>query len=600
MAIKWGDYMKKTGYPSIDKPWEQYYSNSSIKQNEVRKAIEKSMFQMLDECTTDIEDLIAIEYFGQDITYKEFKKRIYECAKSFLLLGVKKGDIVPLILPNQPESRIMIYALNIIGATAYPIQPSISPKQLNEIIYQNNVRNLALFRGFYRQYKVQIKDVENVIYTTGKESMPKIIQLADKISHVESSKVIPYSEFELESKSYTGIITPVYEKDKTAAIIGTSGTTGIPKGTCLSNENVNAMALQHLLGDMGLERGDVLLNILIDSIGYGLGTMHYSGCCGFKSILYPKLETDMSKLFLKYRPQHFTGGPIHAETLEKYLKNPKNEKNAEELIKILQEMKNWVTGGAPLKSSTEEFFNNLGITLRNGLGCTENGGAATFEKKGAEKKGSVGIPLMLETMSIFKVGTDEELKYNEPGEICITGPTVMQKYLNNPEETAKTIKLHRDGRRWIHTGDEGYMDEDGHVYIIGRYKKMTHRLGFNIHPQTIADDLSRANVEHVNEYHVITVPHPQEQNVPVAFIAVEPSININKIKKDLIEYAKVNLSQYDIPYDYVFVIGNLPRNIGGKVDDKKLLEFVNLDYEKLIKPQYPVITIDEKIKKKRK
>ena len=593
--------MKKTGYPSIDKPWKKYYTNADISEEEVKKRIEKSMFQMLDECTENIEDRIAIEYYGQQITYNEFKKRIYECAKSFLQLGVKPKDIVPLILPNQPESRISIYALNLIGATAYPIQPSVSSKQLNQIIYENNIKNLVLFRGFYRQYKVQIEEVENVIYTTAKESLPKAIQKLDDISHIRPSKVIPYTDFILESTSYKGIITPVYEKNTTAAIIGTSGTTGTPEGTCLSNENLNAMALQHLLGEMDLEVGDILLNILIDSIGYGLGTMHYSGCCGFKSILIPELVTDVAPLFLKYHPQHFTGGPIHAENLEKFLKNPKNKHKIEELRKIIyEEVKNWVSGGAPLKSTTEDFLNQEKILIRQGLGCTENGGAATFTKQGTYKKGSVGIPLMLETMSIFEQGTDKELKYHEKGEICITGPTVMQEYLNNPEETEHTIKIHKDGKRWIHTGDEGYMDEDGNVYITGRYKKMTHRLGFNIHPQTIADDLSKAKLEHVNDYHIIALPHPKEQNVPVAFISVEPNANINKIKKELMQFAEENLSKYDIPYDYVFIIGNLPRNIGGKIDDAKLLEAVKINYEQQEIPKYPIIALEQKTKKKRK
>ena len=211
--------MKKelTGYATIDKPWQKYYPNANISEEEVKQRIEKSIFQMLDECTKDIEDSVAIEYYGQQITYKEFKKKIYECAKSFLLLGVKPKDVVarslrsmgvkpkdvvPLILPNQPESRISIYALNLIGATAYPIQPSITPKQLNQIIYENNARNLMIFRGFYRQYKVQMDDIENIIYTTAKESLPKTIQKLDNISHLRPSRVIPYTDFILESNAY--------------------------------------------------------------------------------------------------------------------------------------------------------------------------------------------------------------------------------------------------------------------------------------------------------------------------------------------------------------------------------------------------------------
>lgn len=589
----------KTGYASIDKPWNKYYPNSTITEEQIKNEINKSMYQMLDEKTKDIEEKTTIEYYGTEITNKEFKKRILKCAKSFIVLGVKKGDIVPLILPNQPESRILIYALNYIGAIAYPIQPTISSKELNNIIEQNNIKNLAIFRGFYRQYKNQISHIENIIYTTGKESLPKAIQYVDDISHIDPSIVIPYNEFILEHKSLKQEIKPIYEENKTAAIIGTSGTTGTPKGVCLTNENLNAMALQHLIGDMNFERGDKLLNILIDSIGYGLGTTHYSGCCGIKSILIPELVTNVAPLFLKYHPEHFTGGPIHAENLEKYLKTETNKDKIEELKEILyKEVKNWVSGGAPLKKQTEDYLNNKQILVRQGLGCTENGGAATYSKQGTYKEKSVGIPLMLETMSIFEKDTDKELKYNQEGEICITGPTVMKEYLNNEKETNKVLKKHRDGKIWIHTGDKGYIDEDGNIFITGRYKLMTHRLGFNIHPETIKNKILESNIDGMSECHVITLPHPEEQNVPVAFIEINNGININKLKKELIKYTYENLSQYENPYDYVFVIGNLPRNLGGKVDEKKLLEEINIDFSKNIKPQYQVINMKQKVKKK--
>ncbi len=589
-----------TGYASVDKPWRKYYPNADMSEEEINRGIEKSMFQMLDESTKDIEDNVTIEYYGSVITNREFKKRILECAKSFAVLGVKKGDIVPLILPNQPESRISIYALNVLGAIAYPIQPSLAVKQLDRIIGENDVKNLAIFRGFYDQYKGVLSGLDNVIYTTGKESLPSVVQKLDYVTHKNPSGVLPYNSFILEKKSFVGPISPVYEKGKAACIIGTSGTTGIPKGVCLSNENINAMALQHMKGDMGLERNDTLLNILIDSIGYGLGTMHYSGCCGLRSILVPELVTNVAPLFLKYHPNHFTGGPIHSEELEKFLEDPKNQGVVDELRNILYtEVKNWVSGGAPLKKITEDYLNHDQILVRQGLGCTENGGAATFAKKGTYKSGSVGIPLMLENMGIFLKDTDTECKYYEEGEICITGPTVMLGYLNNVEETNKVIKVHKDGKRWIHTGDKGYMDEDGNVFIVGRYKQMIHRMGFNIHPNVIANELSASKIDGVLDYAVVAVPHHYEQNVPVAFLSIDSSADVERIRKELLDFAIENLDKNDIPYDIVFVRGALPRNLGGKIDDSKLLELANLSYTASNdQPRYQVVELGKKKVKK--
>lgn len=590
-----------TGYASIDKPWQKYYPNANMTQEEIDRRINKSIFQMLDESTKDFEDDITIEYHGSTITNKEFKKRILECAKSFAVLGVKQGDVVPLILPNQPESRISIYALNILGAIPYPIQPSLASKQLEKIIYENNAKNLVIFRGFYSQYKKSISMIKNIIYTTGLESLPKKIQTLDYITRKYPEIVIPYQEFILEHESFTGTITPKYEKNSIAAIIGTSGTTGISKGVCLSNEGLNAMALQHMEGHMNLERGEIILNILIDSIGYGIGTMHYSECCGLKSILIPELVTNVAPLFLKYHPNHFTGGPIHAEELEKYLRDPKNKSTIEELQEILyRDVKNWVSGGAPLKKSTEENLNKPQILVRQGLGCTENSGAATYAKKGAYKEGGVGIPLMLETMGIFEPGTDRELKYCEQGEICITGPTVMLEYLNNSEETEKVIKVHSDGKRWIHTGDKGYIDEDGQVFVIGRYKDMIHRMGFNIFPNVIANELSNSKIDGILEYAVIAIPHHYEQNVPVAFVSINGSADANKLKDELLKYAQKNLDVHDIPYDIVFIKGPLPKNLGGKIDNKKILEIANLEYTKENdKPRYQVLETGKvKVKKR--
>lgn len=590
----------KTGYASIDKPWSKFYPQTEIN----IKDIEKSIYQMLEESVKDSPNSIALEYFGIKIKFKDYLEKIRNCAKSCKLLGIRKGDIVPLLLPNQPECRIMIYALNYIGAIPYPMQPTIPNAYLDKIMNENEIKNLFIFNGFYEKFENELKSnaLKNIICTNGKETLPNILQKLDDLGKKlkkqktielpKNSKIIPFKEFQLSHDLYRGIISPYYEPNYTAAIIGTSGTTGTSKGVCLTNENLNAMALQHMKGDMNIEENDKLLDILIQSIGYGIAVMHYSGCCKIRSILIPELVKDVAPLFIKYKPNHFTGGPVHAESLENFIKNA-NKKELEKINKALKNVKNWVSGGASLSKRTEKFLNKDTVIIRQGLGCTENGGAATFTKKGTYEERTVGIPLMLETISIFEPDTDNELKCNEIGEICITGPTVMKGYLNNEEETQQVLKKHKDNKIWIHTKDLGYMNEDGKTFINGRIKNIFMKAGYKIFPAMVNEFLE--TIEGVEESHVLGINHPKEQMVPVAFISINNKTDIKTLKETILKEALKNINESSIPYQFVFIKGKLPRNLGGKIDPKQLLELSGIDYYQNDNNEDIIITIKTKM-----
>ena len=500
-------------------------------------------------------------------------------------------------MPNVPESRTLIYADNILNSIIYPVTPMISPVELDRIIRENEIRKIFIFEMFFEKYRSVIeknKTIEAVIISDGRAYVPKplncMIDISKKIKG--EKKVIPfgdnyiqYNEFLDFSKSNKRILKPEYIPNQTAAIIGTSGTTGIPKGVCLTNENLNAMALQHKYGDMNFEVGDKLLDLLIQSIGYGIGVAHYSGVCGIESILIPTLETNILPLIDKYNPLHFTGGPIHYETLLKEL-----EKNNRNKPKI----KNMVSGGASLDIDVEKKLNEITddgiidenkVFVRQGLGCTENGGAATYSKKGAYAVGSVGIPLCLETMSVFEPGTDRELKYNEQGELCILGPTVMKGYLNNEIETDIVLKKHSDGNIWLHTGDLGYMDECGRVYLTDRIKNIFMRKGFNVHPNSIQKFIS--SFDFIDSCYVTGIEHPTEQIVPVAFVKFNENIDKTIAIKQLEMQCSQNLEEASIPYEFI-VVNEFPRNLGGKIDKNKLIEmnqvsYTNMEKKKILK-----------------
>lgn len=576
----------KTGFASIDKPWLKYYPKN-VEKTEIPK---KSIFELLQDYNKNRMNKVALRYFDVPITYKKYIDRINETAKALINIGVKKDDIVVAVLPNVPESRILIYALNIIGAIVYPVSPMFPEKELNRIIKENKVENIFIFNMFYKKFEKILNDnnaITNIIVTNGQESIPYFIKLLVNLKRKNlqddniktNSSYLSWDKFILGSKNIKENIKPYFCPNRTAVIIGTSGTTGIPKGVCLTNENLNSMALQHYIGDMNFEQGDKLLDILIQSIGYGIAVAHYSGVCGLESILIPELVSNVLPLLEKYKVSHFTGGPVHyEEILKEYKKNGK---------KVYNKVKNMVSGGASLSKELEMSLNKIdkinpniidekNVIVRQGLGCTENGGAATYAKKTAYKFGGVGIPLPLENMGIFKPGTSEELPYNEEGEICISGPTVMKEYLNNKEETKKVLKIHKDGEVWLHTSDLGRIDEDGQVYILDRMKDIFMRKGFNVYPSKINDFISSIDI--VDTCETIGVNHPDEQTVPVTFIKLKTNdCDIDKAKKYILEKSFENLEETSIPYNILFV-ENMPRNLGGKIDKKSLLENSEINY----------------------
>ena len=580
-----------TGYPSIDKPWLKYYEpgieKTPIPELSIYQMIKRNNSERLDSIALDLRNSANDYKKGIEITYRQFFTRIEDIARSYAYLGLSADDIVITLLPNIPESRMLIYGLNILGVTVYPVSPMIAAPQIRQIISECNAKHVAVFAGFFEKFSSVLTDagLNSILYITGMESAPKPLQILGKMKS-NSGKTLPrgnimlWEEFDKLKKKVAHDITPYYHPDRVAVIVGTSGTTGIPKGVCLTDRAMNAIAIQHRLSGI-LDEKEVMLDALIQSIGYGISTMHYSTCYGYKNILIPELlTTRFPEVLCLTKPDHFTGGPVHCQ----YLAMSEEFKNHK-----LPKLRNLVSGGATLPkdlekqlNGVEEGFSENGsadprILVRQGFGATENGGCGAYAKPGAYKFGGVGIPLPLDTFAVFEPGTDKELPYNTEGELCICGPTIMKEYYNNPSETQIVLKQHRDGQTWLHLADLGTIDEDGQVYITDRIKNIFMRTGFNVHPSKIAEFIE--TIPGVKECTVIGVPHPAEQMVPVAFVILDHSIfaDENAAKQALSAACTDNLSESDIPLDWVFV-DEFPRNLGGKIDSKLLVQLSGIHY----------------------
>lgn len=585
------------GYPSVDRPWLKYYdrqfNENDIPDMSIYQLAYNSNISNMDSTAIDLRSSMNDYNKGIKISYKTFFKRIMMSAKSSKVLGIKKDEIVPFILPNVPEARILVYSSSVLGSITYPVSPLMPVNQLEEFISNNEIKNLFIFEPFYEKYSKALKrtNLANIIILDGSESLPSYIKTfkraKEKLTRekkellMSDSRTLPYFEYARYGKSIKENINPFYEKDHVTAIIGTSGTTGLPKGVCLTDRNINTAALAYKNGKVF--EGS-MLDALLPSIGYGISMLHYQTVDGKYVYLIPELLTDrFPEVLCKLKPDNFPGGPVH------YL----NLLSSEEFKKgEVPPHKNLISGGASLPNAVEKSLNgvcegykeegiNEDIIVRQGYGLSENVALGSFSKRGSYTFGSIGIPMPYLTVGIFKPDTDEELGYGEEGELCITGPSVMKEYLNNEEETNKVIKIHKDGKRWIHTKDIAYMDNDGHIFHVDRIKNIFMRTGFNVHPAKISEFIN--TIDFVKNSIVIGFDHPKEVCVPVAFVELDEAktkgMNDEEIEKLLLNECFSNLEETSVPYTFVFV-DTLPINLGGKIDQIKIKKESDIDLNK--------------------
>ena len=228
-----------------------------------------------------------------------------------------------------------------------------------------------------------------------------------------------------------------------------------------------------------------------------------------------------------------------------------------------------ISGGDSLSPDLKKRFDewlakhHSNTTIREGYGLTECCAASCFTPLNYYREGSIGVPYPDMYYKIVEDGTEREVPYGTEGEIVITGPTVMSGYIHNRKETKQTLRKHKDGRIWLHTGDQGLMDEDGFVYFKGRLKRMIITSGYCVYPN---------NIENVIDSHpdvkmscVIGIPHPYKVTVAKAFIVlrdgVEPTESILLSIKELVEK---NLARFSWPYEYEFR-NELPKTLVGKI-----------------------------------
>lgn len=567
-----------TGYPSIDKPWLNYYPKYLID----REMPKCTMYDYILKGNNFYPNRTALNYFNNKITYSNLFERIDIVARSFLELGVKKGDIISISMPTLPEFVYMFYAISKIGAIANMIDPRKSKEEIEEYINMVDSKILVIVDVALDKVKniTNHTKVETIISVSPSESLPPLLKKAYKLKNrtkkLKNNFMLWNEFYNLGVNRKNEVIVdefPEYIKDTPVVIVYTGGTTGKSKGVMLTNDNLNAASSQCETCGYDFQRQHSWLNIMPPFIVYGVGNgLHLPLAMGMEVILIPQFDPNKFDLLLKkHHPNHVTGVPTHYDSIVK------SKVIKKEGLKYLLSP---IVGGDKLNEASEEiinkFFkkNNCNFNVSKGYGMSEVCAAVcTASIPEINEIGSVGIPFHHTIMSVFDPETGKELKYNEIGEICISGPNTMLKYYKNEEETNNIIRKHNDGLLWVHSGDLGYITERGVVHIKGRMKEMIVRHdGFKVFPITIEETiLSHPDVKSCKVVGVKDENYSQGE-LPKAFIVLNKTIeDEKKLKSELKNICNERLAEYLQPVDFI-IKDKLPVTAIGKIDFMKLKE----------------------------
>ena len=569
----------------MDKRWANFFEEK----HEIDYP-QKTMFQMIEDSAKRYPDNIAYEFMGKKTKFREFIEKIELTAKALTSIGIRAGDAVTICMPNCPQAIDTFYALNRIGAIANMIHPLSAQNEITFYLNISNSKAILTLDQFYDKICEARRGADHtviIIMATIADELPKYMQVPYKVKELGKYTGLPNQAYSVTWKDFLqyGKKFPLplpkitYEIERTAAILYSGGTTGTTKGICLSDLNFNACALQSSVAmDVPYEHGQKILAVMPLFHGFGLGIgIHTCLVKGIACDLVPQFNAkSYAQMLVKRKPSFIAGVP----TLYEALLRTKGLENAD-----LSFLKGMYSGGdslsVELKGKVDAFLKEHGasIQVREGYGTTECVTASCLTPSNDYREGSIGLPYPDTKYIICEPGTTKEIPVGEEGEICLSGPSVMLGYLNNPEETAETLIIHEDGNVYLHTGDLGYMDADGFVYFKSRIKRMIISSGYNIYP---------SQIENIIDSHpkvlyscIVGVKDDYKMHKVKAFIVLKPNVSPDdSVKQEIMEYLKLHVSKWAMPYEIEFR-EELPKTLVGKVAYRTLEDEENAKIDAL-------------------
>jgi long-chain acyl-CoA synthetase len=491
-----------------------------------------------------------IYYLNQMISYKEANSRACKLANALTSIGVKKGDRVAVTLPNISEFILIVQACLKIGAIIVPTNPLYTKRELNYQYANSGVKTVFCLDRL-GQYSIEE-------FLDSNSLVKQVIVISDLLERKISANNETIFDYDLFLERGQDIEPKVdVSLEDLVLILYTGGTTGVSKGCCITNTNLIAIAsgwMQMCKYFTDINNYKVLNTIPLYHI-YGFHTsINTNIYVGGTIIIVPEPTPDnIIQAFNTYEPNVWPAVPplISGVTRHPDLKVSKAYR--------LQQI---ACGAAPIPVTEMEAFERIvGVPIIEGYGASEVTNAVASNPILKRKPGSIGIPYPNIDFKVVDIDTGiQEMPLNEPGELCFKGPQVVKQYWQNPEESAIAFK---DG--WWHSGDIGYMDDDGFIFIVDRKKDMILCSGFNVFCREV-DEVLYSHPK-ILEAGVIGVPHPKRGETVKAFVVLKPGeqLSADEVK----QFCRKYLTPYKVPTMVEF-IDKLPRTGVQKLDRKAL------------------------------
>ncbi len=551
---------------SHERPWLARYEKGVPSEIAIP---EKPLHHLLEESARRWPDQTALIYRGRRISYSVVLEEASRWASILQDLGVRKGSRVLILLPNIPQAIIGLYGTLMSGAVAVLVNPLSDRQDLARQLTDSGAETVLTLSRFYPDVVRPLQQegqIRNVILTNVKTYLPWLQRTlfrftrerkeGHRLPSYEAEKVLWWERL---MRRAPGDLRPVpISSDDLAALLYTGGTTSEPKGVMLSHHNLMANAWQTRAWFPDLRDGqDIFLGVLPLCHSYGLTTcLNLAFLSGSTVILKPTLDVSrILKAIRRYQPTVFPGIPVVYAAINE-VPDVRDYRLAS--VKIC------ISGASSLPVEVQESFQKLTKgRLVEGYGLTEASPVTHANPLfGAERVGTIGLPLPNTDARIVHHRTGRELNPGTIGELVVRGPQVMQGYWRRPEETDGVL---RGG--WLHTGDLAVMDNEGYFRFIDRVSDMINVGNRYVYPRDVEEVLH----EHPSVQEAAAIGAKADNAQGEVWACVVLRSGFQATEKEIIDFCRDRLRTYQTPNRVIFR-QQLPRSFVGKVLRRQLVE----------------------------